>query len=157
MDAASPSEVGQLGAAGEPVGEHDRVGRGRAVRGQQGGFGDGHRDVVVAAFHTEVACEPAAPAHPGQFRARPAQQRLVGMPSHDRRVVAVRLGEHSRAPQARRLPAGRRRQHLGERPYRPRQRPCLRWAKQLQAVGPQGGGARRFQADHRHARVRGRP
>ena len=69
MDAGPVGEVGELGAAGEAVGEDGGVCGGGAEGGQQGGFGDRDRQVVVAAFDPEVAGEPAASAEAGQVGA----------------------------------------------------------------------------------------
>ena len=103
VGAADPGELAELGAAGEPVGQHDGV-PGRADGGQQGGFGHGRRHVVVAALDTEVAGQAAAAAHRGDLGTGPGQQRGVGVPAHHGVVVAVRLGHRAHAAEIGWLP-----------------------------------------------------
>src|SRR5690606_41631901 len=81
-----------LGAAGEAVGEVDGLRPGLPERRQQGVLGDLDRDVVVALLHAEVPREAAASGEPGDRRAGAGEDRGVGVPAHDRVVVAVRLG-----------------------------------------------------------------
>jgi ABC-2 type transport system permease protein len=85
------AEVGELGPAGEAVGEHDGVRSGGVQSRQQVELGDLHRDVVVAGDHAEVAGETATAGHLDHPGARPGQQVLLGRPAHHRRLVAVRL------------------------------------------------------------------
>ena len=53
VDTADVGELVELGAAGEAVSQDHRV-LGVAHGGQQGGFRDGLRDVIVAALDAEV-------------------------------------------------------------------------------------------------------
>ena len=55
MHALDARQVIQLGAAGEAVGEDGRIVACRADRGEQGGFRDRDRDVVVAPLDAEAA------------------------------------------------------------------------------------------------------
>jgi hypothetical protein len=114
VGATDPGELVELGAAGEPVGQDDRV-AGRADGGQQGGLGHGGRDVVVAALDAEVAGQATAAPHRGDLGTGPGQQRGVGVPAHHGVVVAVRLGDRAHAAEVRRIPSGRAGQQFGQR------------------------------------------
>ena len=60
MSRAHPREVVELGPAGEPVGQHDRVLPRRPDGRQQVVLGDGHRHLVVPLLDPEVPGQPAA-------------------------------------------------------------------------------------------------
>jgi hypothetical protein len=85
-----------LGAAGEPVGQHDRADVGGTHLRQQGPFAGGAGHLVVAALEPEVAGQAAAAGledvdvHPG-----PPQQLAVVVEPHDRVLVAVHLGQRA--------------------------------------------------------------
>ena len=97
MDAADLAELVELGAAGEPVGQHHRVLARVAHGGQQDGLSHRLGDVVVAAFDTEVPGQAAAAADGVDLGAGAGQQRGVGLPAHHGVLVAVRLGHGAHA------------------------------------------------------------
>ena len=73
-------KVVDLRMAGEPVREHDSAGwaRGRrAERRKQALLRDGTRDLVVAAFDSEVPGHPAAAREPLHARAGRLQEAMV--------------------------------------------------------------------------------
>ncbi len=61
MERLGAREVVELGAAGEPVGQDDRVGPGRPDRGQEVVLGHGDRHLVVALLDAEVPASPQQP------------------------------------------------------------------------------------------------
>ena len=151
MGAADPGELVELGAAGEPVGQDDRVAR-RADGGQQRGLGDRLRDVVVAALDTEVAGQAAAATHRGDLGTGPGQQRGVSVPAHHGVVVAVRLSHRMDAGEIGWLPAAGPGQQLGQRAGSGLG-PGGAWVvrQQLGYLAAQHGRARGLEADHRYA------
>ena len=115
--------------------------------GQQGGLGDGHRDVVVAALDAEVAGQPAAAADGVDLRAGRGQQRGVGCQPMTACWWQCGWATAVHAVQVGRRPAGCGRQQLGQGAGG---RADLRRARvagqQLGDLAAQHGGARRFQA-----------
>jgi hypothetical protein len=74
VDGADAAELVELGAAGEPVGQHHRAGRRVAHRGQQGVLRNGPGDVVMAALDAEVPGQPAASANRLDLGTRAGEQ-----------------------------------------------------------------------------------
>src|SRR5512139_136370 len=102
MEAADAGQMVELGAAGEAVGQCDRVVSGSTgvpdglpYGGQQRGLGHRHRDLVMPALDAEVARETAATADRPYVGARPGEQVAIGVPAHHRVVVAVRLRDRA--------------------------------------------------------------
>src|ERR1035437_3104146 len=97
VDGAAIGELVELGAAGEPVRQHDAVAGRGAYRRQQRYLGYRNRQVVVAAFDPEVPGQTAAAADRLHVRAGVGEQCGFGLPAHHRMLVAVRLGDRVNA------------------------------------------------------------
>ncbi len=154
---AAAVELVDLRPAAEAVGEYDGRLVLRPQPRQQHPLRARLADVQVAALEAEVAGQSAAAGvqplgvHPG-----PAQQFPVGLPAHDRVLVAVHLRQRLRGPvgHPRRLVAGG---VLGEQ-FRQRHRLLAQPAhvlvagEHLRRVRPEHGRAARLQRHHQTAR-----
>jgi hypothetical protein len=90
---------GQLGTAGEPVGQDRGVRVGLAGRGPQATLRAGGRDLVVPALEAEVPGQPAAAGVENVDVAAGAAQDLgVWAGTHDGVLVAVHLRDGADAP-----------------------------------------------------------
>lgn len=146
MTGPDPTQLGDLGPAGEPVRLDQRARRGRAQRRQELFLRAGHRHLVVAGLEAEVPGEAAAAsgglAHESGALAQPAVRGVA----EDGVLVAVGLADE-RTVEAGRSP-GRRvlLQGLRDGPYGRRQAGRAGVVgEQGGQVGAQGGGAARFE------------
>src|SRR5690349_3187855 len=94
MEGLAAGELGDLLAAGEAIGDDERVGAGAADGGQERALSDPNRDVVVVLLETEGAGHAAAAGvEDFEVEAEAAQERFLGVHRQDSLLLAMALDE----------------------------------------------------------------
>ncbi len=138
----------------EAVGDDDRVGTGGPHCREQHPLRAGHGHVVVAAFESEVAGQPAATRVEDVDIVRHLpEELLVGTESHDGALMAVGLHQHPAAPARCDAAPSRAGEHLCQRARLAAETlGVLVVREQLDEVGPEHRSAAGLESDDRHPR-----